>query len=451
MGEKKEGYVVAIVGRPNVGKSALFNRIVGTSAAIVHEESGVTRDRLYGKRLWKGRQLTVLDTGGLDPQSDDDLMKAIRAQVEQAIREASGLIFVVDGKAGLMPEDSDIADILRKTRKPVVLAVNKCDAPSHESRALEFYQLGFEKVFPVSAAHGIGVSDLLDSIVEMLDRQRETSAGGPEPVGQPEAGADTIAVAIVGKPNVGKSSLVNALLRDERMTVSPVPGTTVDAVDTPFVWDGTQFVLIDTAGLRRPKVIERELEELAVRKALRAVKRADVAILVIDGTGAPSAQERRISGYIHRNGKASVIVVNKVDLGLYDGVMRQQYREAVKYVCSPIGYSNVLFASCVTGEGIGKILAEVRRAYSEYSKRIDTSVLNQVLHEVTELNKPPKGAKIYYGTQVEIRPPRMVFFVKNPDDITAPYQRYLESELRKYFDFTGSPLIMEFRERQRKQ
>ena len=445
-------YVVAIVGRPNVGKSALFNRIVGASSSIVHRESGVTRDRLYGTARWRGREFTLLDTGGLDLSSDDDLVQAIRRQVEQAIKESDALLFVVDSKAGLTAQDAEVADVLRKTRKPLIVVANKVDAPSKEAISAEFYGLGFDSVVPVSAAHGLGVGDLLDLLLDRLSESYgeepvEAEQSEEEPAGQ---SGGPIRVAIVGKPNVGKSSLVNALLGDERMTVSERPGTTVDAVDTPFRWDGTDFVLVDTAGLRRPKAIEEKLEELSAGRALSAVKRADVAILVVDATSQPSAQERRIAGYIRRNAKASVLVVNKVDLGFYEGVEKAQFKAAVLYECRPIDYSEVLFLSCLTGEGVGKVLPEVRRAYQAYSRRIETSLVNQVVSEIAGLSPPPKEARIYYATQVGEKPPRMVFFVRDPAAVTEMYQRYLENEMRKRFDMKGVPIVMEFRKRERR-
>ncbi len=438
-------YTIAIVGRPNVGKSALFNRMVNNASSIVHKESGVTRDRLYGTSVWENQEFTVLDTGGLDLTSTDDMVQAIKVQVEHAISEADMLLFVVDLRAGLTPEDIEVAEILRRTRKPMVVVANKADTAALDSRAMEFYRLGFGEVYPVSAAHGLGVGDLLDRILEIRgqipDAIAEKAAEAPAP----------IRVAIAGKPNVGKSSLVNALLGVDRMTVSKRAGTTVDAVDTPLHYRGTDYVLVDTAGLRRPKVIGEKLEELSVGRALSAVKRADVAILAVDGTDSPSSQERRIAGYIVRNAKASIIVVNKTDLGLTDCVLEAQYKAAVLHQCRPIGYSPVLFTSCVTGKGIDKILPEVKKVYAEYSRRIQTSVLNDFLLEVTEMNRPPKGGKFYYGTQVGEKPPHMVFFVKDPSRLTGMYQRYLDSEFRKRFGFYGSPIVMEFRERQRRK
>ncbi|HHX27389.1 MAG: ribosome biogenesis GTPase Der [Bacillota bacterium] len=496
-------FTVAIVGRPNVGKSALFNRMVRATSSIVHSQSGVTRDRLYGTVQWQGEEFTLLDTGGLDFSSDEDLVKNIRLQVEQALVEADALIFVVDLRSGLTPEDIEVAEVLRKTNKPLLLAANKADTGSHDLKAADFYELGFEDVYPVSAAHGLGVGDLLDRLLEIMggDRSEERDprrTGGPANAGAKagaeagvkvgvEAGAETgakagvkvgvevrgdarrkggddgeesegplivgaaIRVAIVGKPNVGKSSLVNALLGDKRMTVSTVPGTTVDAVDTPFRWGDRDFVLIDTAGLRRPKVIGEKLEELSVGRALSAIKRSDVVILVLDGTQRPSSQDRRIAGYIRRSGKASLIVVNKTDLGLWGDVSKEQYGAAALYECRPVDYSEVLFISALTGVGIRRILPWVVKVYGEYGKRIDTALLNQAVTEITTMAPPPKEARFYYATQVGQNPPHMVFFVRNPSKVSTMYERYLDSEIRKRFGFQGTPIVMEFKERQRKR
>lgn len=482
-------FTVAIVGRPNVGKSALFNRMVKAQASIVHSQKGVTRDRLYGKVQWEGEEFTLLDTGGLDLTSDEDLVRAIRVQVEQAIREADALIFVVDLRAGLTAEDIEVAGVLRKTNKPLILAANKADTPQLYAKTADFYKLGFDYVYPISAAHGLGVGEVLDRLLEIMrargayDETVPPEVAGPEmsPESREIAGtgesdefeeiseyeefedpgekqelpddvsAGRIRIAIVGKPNVGKSSLVNALLGDARMTVSSIPGTTVDAVDTPFRWQDREFVLIDTAGLRRPKVIGEKLEEISVGRALSAIKRSDVVILVLDGNERPSSQERRIAGYIRRNGKASIIAVNKVDLGLWSDVSRDQYKSAVLHECRPVDYSPVLFISALTRKGVDKILPEVLDVYAEYGKRIDTSLINQAVTEITTMNPPPREARFFYATQVGQNPPRIVFFVRNPKKVSAMYERYLENELRKRFGFQGTPIVMEFRERQRKR
>jgi GTP-binding protein len=440
-------YVVAIVGRPNVGKSELFNRITGARASIVHSQSGVTRDRLYASCSWQGEDFTLLDTGGFDLSSSSELAGAIRVQIEQAIEESDLLILVVDARAGLMPEDQEIADILRRAGKPVLVVSNKCDAPRHEYRGAEFYSLGFPEVLPVSAAHGIGVGDLLDRIIRAKQETMAKAAkAGPETGEAVESKQDeAIRVAIVGKPNVGKSSLVNRLLGQPRMTVSSMPGTTVDAVDITFTYEDTEFVIVDTAGMRRPARIGERLESLAVGKALRAVKRCDIAILVLDGTELPTAQDRRIAGYIRRNLKGSVLVVNKVDLGLFDGMTREMFAGMAKNRCKPVAYSNVLFTSCVTGQGIGTIWPEVITTYREYSRRIGTSLLKQVVDRITDFSPPPRDARVFYCTQVGTKPPQIVFFVKDPSKMPDSYVRYLESEIRRRFGFAGVPIVMEFR------
>lgn len=437
------GFIVALVGRPNAGKSALFNRLVGRAASIVHETAGVTRDRLYGTCSWSGEEFTLLDTGGFDLASENELVKAIREQVERAIEEADALVFVVDAKSGLMPEDAEVAEILRKTKKPVIVAANKCDVPSHQARAYEFYQLGFSEVFPVSGLHGLGTGELLDRLVEL-----KRSAGHVEEPQKPVAD-EAIRVAIVGKPNVGKSSLANALIGTERMTTSPIPGTTVDAVDIPFTVGNDSFVLVDTAGLRRPARIEEAVEDLAVGKALSAVKRSDVSILVLDGSQVPSSQDRRIAGYIRRNGKASVIVVNKTDKGFFRDFNRDTMKSVVLGECYPISYSKVLFTSCATREGIGLVLPAVKEAFLQYSRRLATAELNKVLEFATEMRRPPGRGKVYYGVQVGERPPQMVLFVNDPSRFDDMYMRYLEGEIRRYFGFEGSPIVFELRARRK--
>jgi GTP-binding protein len=440
-------FVVAIVGRPNVGKSALFNRITGTGSSIVHKQSGVTRDRLYARCEWQGHEFTLLDTGGFDLSSSSELAMAIRAQIEQAIEEADLLIFVVDARTGVLPEDLEVAEILRRTNRPVLVSPNKCDAPGHDHKGFEFYTLGFPEVFPISAAHGLGIGDLLDRITEAKEQGESRNERVQEAAGD----SQPIRVAIVGKPNVGKSSLVNRLLGQERMTVSAMPGTTVDAVDTKITHDNAEFVLVDTAGLRRPARIGERLEELAVGRSLSAVKRADVAILVLDGTEPPTAQDRRIAGYIRRNAKASILLVNKVDLGLYNNMSQEAFTNLVLHGCRPVGYSNVLFVSCLTGKGINLVLPEVVWTYQEYDKRIETSLLNQVLSEITDFSPPPREGRFFYGTQVGQKPPEMVFFVKDPSKVPDSYVRYLEAEIRRRFGFRGVPITMEFRPQRQKE
>ena len=427
---------VAIVGRPNVGKSALFNRMARSNRSIVHSETGVTRDRLYAEVEWAGREFRLVDTGGLVPGAEDDLAAAVSRQVKAAIGEADELLLVVDGSQGLTPLDQDVAEILRKSGKSVLVAVNKCDVAQHEERALEFYSLGFSEVFPVSAIHGLGVAELLDRIA--LDAGTTKNSEGPA--------EQAVRVAILGKPNVGKSSLVNALLGEERMAVAPFPGTTVDSVDTPFTYEGEPYILIDTAGLRRPAKVDKELERLSVSRSLKAVKRADCAVVMLSADEMPVSQDRRIAGYVLRSEKASVIVVNKIDLGLAGGASRSKFADMVKGVLYPIAHSRVVFVSCLTGEGVGNVLRAVRDAYGQYSRRIQTSLINDVIREACEIMPPPRKVKILYGTQVGTRPPRVALFTRpKGEEIPESYLRYLEGRFRGSFGLEGSPIIFQQR------
>lgn len=426
--------LVAIVGRPNVGKSTFFNRIVGKRIAIVEDTPGVTRDRIYADASWRDRAFTLIDTGGLDVSSEEVLLSHMRRQVDIAAASADAVLFLVDGKDGLSPEDRDVADYLRRCGKPVLVVVNKVDAPLRDESMFEFYELGMGDPYPVSSTQGLGLGDLLDALVELLP-----------PPGRAEPEGDALHIAVVGKPNVGKSSLVNLLLREERVIVSDIPGTTRDAIDTAFTRDGQDYVIIDTAGLRRKSRVEDDsLERYSVIRSLTAVRRADVAVLMIDAAEGATEQDAKIAGYILDEGKPVVIVVNKWDLIEKDERTAQEFTRKVYSTLSFMTWAPVLFLSCKTGQRQHRLLPMARDAYDRARFRVATGILNDVIGDAVSAVEPPsdKGRRlrIYYAAQVDVCPPSFVLFVNQPDLMPVSYRRYLENYLRKTFDFTGTPI-----------
>jgi GTP-binding protein len=433
---------VAIVGRPNVGKSTLFNRLVGTRQAIVDPTPGVTRDRLYAEAEWRGHVFTLVDTGGFEPLLEEEIPRKVREQAEQAIREADLIILVVDGRAGLVATDIDVANILRRTEKPLLLVVNKLDRLEHEPHAAEFYALGIEPLLELSAEHGRGVGELLDAIVERL------TGGAAAEVTQ---GATR--VAVVGRPNVGKSTLINALLGTPRLIVSPVPGTTRDAVDTSVTWDGQPFVLIDTAGVRRRARIEARLEWRSVAQSLQSIRRCQIALLVLDAPEGLTEQDARLANYIQRMGRASIILANKHDLLPTTGPPQTlAAREAeIRRALGTLGYSPILFISALTGQRVNRIFPMIRRVMRAYQTRLLTSALNDCLHQAWS-RRPPHDSrgrelKLFYATQTAIEPPTIVCFVNFPDRLSPAFVRYLENQLRSRFALEGAPLKLLFQPR----
>jgi len=426
--------VVAIVGRPNVGKSTLFNRLTGRRAAIVEEEPGVTRDRLYGEAEWAGRSFTLVDTGGLDFGESDEIAAGVRRQAELAIESADAVLFVVDARTGVTAGDREVAEVLRRWQKPVILVANKVENFSSPPQYYEFYQLGLGEPLPVSAAEGLNTGDLLDRLVEVLPSPKEEGEG--------EAGA--VKIAVVGRPNVGKSSLVNRLLGEERVIVSSVPGTTRDAVDTAFERGGRRYVLIDTAGMRRRSRIESPAEKYSVIRALKAIDRSDVVLLVLDALQGVTDQDKRIAGYTHEAGKALVVVVNKWDLVEKDERTAARYTEDIKEEMPYVGYAPVIFVSALTKRRINRVLEAVDQVAEQHARRLSTPGLNRFLSEVMVRNPPPsqKGIrlKIFYAVQGGTKPPRFVLFVNDPQLAAAPYLRYLENQLRSAYGFEGTPL-----------
>lgn len=432
--------ILAIVGRPNVGKSTLFNYIGKKRLSIVEDMPGVTRDRIYMDAEWLGREFTMVDTGGIELESTDSILSAMRHQASLAIEEADVILFIVDGKAGITSGDQDIAVILRNTRKPVLLAVNKVDSFKNIHDIYEFYNLGLGEPIGISSTNALNIGDLLDEIVKMLPSAESLTEDD-----------DTIKVAFIGRPNVGKSSLLNAILGEERVIVSNIPGTTRDAIDTHFSKDETQFVLIDTAGMRRKSKIDIPVERYSIIRSLRAVDRSDVVLIVIDAQDGITEQDKKIAGYAHEAGKASIIVINKWDLIEKDSKTTLRWTETIRSELAFMQYSPVLFISALTKQRIHRITELVKFVADQHAMRVQTSVLNQVIEDAVAINPPPndKGRrlKIYYTTQPDVKPPTFVFFVNDAEIMHFSYLRFLENKLREAFGFEGTPLKLVVRSR----
>ena len=426
--------LVAIVGRPNVGKSTLFNRLVGMRQAIVDDTAGVTRDRHYGRCEWCGREFSVVDTGGYTTNSDDVFESAIRSQVQIAIDEADLVLFMVEAATGITDYDAEIADILRRSKKPVVLCVNKVDSGEKMFDSYQFYSLGLGELYSISAANGSGTGDLLDAVVAAL----------PEETGQEDPHAGLPRIAIVGKPNVGKSSLTNALLGQERNIVTPVAGTTRDAIETYYNKYGHEFMLVDTAGIRRKTKVHEDLEFYSVMRSIRAIEHADICILMIDATTGMEAQDMNIFNLIVKNRKGCVIVVNKWDLFIKDSNTLRDYSESLKERLAPFNDIPVIFTSVVKMQRIQDVLDAATQVYANYSQKIPTARLNEALLPVIEETPPPawkgKYVKVKYITQLPTSFPAFAFFCNLPQYIKDPYKRFLENQLRKHFNLTGCPV-----------
>ena len=426
--------LVAIVGRPNVGKSTLFNRLVGMRQAIVDDTAGVTRDRHYGRCEWCGREFSVVDTGGYTTNSADVFEAAIRSQVQIAIDEADLVLFMVEAATGITDYDAEIADILRRSKKPVVLCVNKVDSGEKMFDSYQFYSLGLGELYSISAANGSGTGDLLDAVVAALPEETEQE--------DPHAGLPRI--AIVGKPNVGKSSLTNALLGQERNIVTPVAGTTRDAIETYYNKFGHEFMLVDTAGIRRKTKVHEDLEFYSVMRSIRAIEHADICILMIDATSGMEAQDMNIFNLIVKNRKGCVVVVNKWDLFIKDSNTLRDYSEALKERLAPFNDIPVVFTSVVKMQRIQDVLDAATQVYANYSQKIPTARLNEALLPVIEETPPPawkgKYVKVKYITQLPTSFPAFAFFCNLPQYIKDPYKRFLENQLRKHFNLTGCPV-----------
>ena len=426
--------LVAVVGRPNVGKSTLFNSIAKKKVSIVEDLPGVTRDRIYVDAEWLNREFTLIDTGGIDfENTGDSILVSMRHQAQLAIEEADLILFVVDGRAGITTGDEEVAHLLRGCGKPVLLAVNKVDSLKNEMDIYEFYNLGLGDPIGISAVNLLGLGDLLDEVVARLPLDREGDGGD-----------DEIRVAVIGRPNVGKSSIVNALLGEERVIVSDVAGTTRDAIDTRFVRDDISFVLIDTAGMRRKAKIDLPVERYSVIRSLRAIDRADVVLMVIDAVDGVTEQDKKIVGYAHEAGKGTVLVVNKWDLVEKDSKTSLRYTENIRSELAFLQYAPVLYMSALTKQRVQRLPELVKYVADQHAMRVPTSVLNQVLTDAQTVNPPPtsgsKRLKMYYVTQADVKPPTFIFFVNDVELMHFSYLRFLENKLREAFGFEGTPL-----------
>jgi GTPase len=423
--------IVAIVGRPNVGKSTIFNRIIGERVSIVEDTPGVTRDRIYAKGNWLTKDFRLIDTGGIQ-MVDQPFQTEIKAQVDIAIEEADVIIFIVSGQDGITNDDEYIAKMLQRSNKPVILAVNKIDDIAMAVNAYEFYALGFETVIPVSGAHGIGIGDVLDEVIRKFPLKKLNEYEG------------RIKFAIIGRPNVGKSSLVNAILNQERVIVSEIEGTTRDAIDSPFTKDGKEYVVIDTAGIRKRGKVYENIEKYAVLRALSAIERADVVLFLIDGIAGIRDQDKHVAGYAHEAGKPLIIIYNK-----WDGVVKDEstiirVTEEIRKQFIYLAYAPILFISALTKQRVHQVIPMIDRIYDFSNLRIQTSILNEVILDAQLFTPPPmhngKRLKIYYVSQVAVAPPTFILFVNDPELMHFSYRRYLENRLREAFVFEGTPI-----------
>ena len=438
--------LVAVVGRPNVGKSTFFNKIAKKRISIVEDTPGVTRDRIYADCEWLNHKFTLIDTGGIEPRTDDIMLKQMRRQAEIAIETCDVILFFTDGRTGLTANDEDVAVMLRRSRKPVILVVNKVDSQTMNDTIYDFYSLGLGEPFPISSVNLLGLGDLLDEMVKYFPKEAEHE----------DEDEHTIQIAVVGRPNVGKSSLVNKILGQERSMVSNIAGTTRDAIDTAFTRDGQRYNIIDTAGIRRKRAIEEEsIERYSIVRALAAVRRCDVALIVIDAQDGVTEQDTKVAGYVHEEGKAAVIVVNKWDAVEKDTNTMEAFRKKVVEDLKFMDYAPVIFISALTGQRVPKVLETVKSAYEQTSRRITTGLLNDVLADATAALQPPfsggRHLRIYYATQQAVCPPTFVFFVNDEELMHFAYQRYLENQFRKAFGFEGTPIRFILREKNQKE
>lgn len=432
--------VVAIVGRPNVGKSTLFNKLAGKRIAIVEDKPGVTRDRIYAEGEWLNKHFTMIDTGGIEPDTEDIILSQMRRQAEMAIETGDVILFIVDGKTGVTPADREIAQMLRKSQKKVILVCNKIDTHNTPDTVYEFYELGMDELAVISAGQGLGLGDLLDMVIAHFPDDKDTDKDD-----------DLMKVAVVGKPNAGKSSIINKILGENRVIVSDIAGTTRDAIDTPFQVGEDKYVFIDTAGLRKKKKINENIERYSVVRTLTAVERADVVVIMIDATEGITEQDTKIAGFAHNNGKAAIIAVNKWDLVDKEDKTYLQFENDIRRELSFMAYAPIVFLSAKTGQRVSKMLGMIKEVNESYNMRVSTGVLNDIIGRAVLMNQPPsdkgKRLKIYYATQVGVRPPKFVIFVNDKELMHFSYLRYLENQIRDSFEFKGTPIQFELNEK----
>lgn len=445
MANKKRKPIVAVVGRPNVGKSTLFNALAGENISIVKDTPGITRDRIYADVNWLDRTFTLIDTGGIEPDSNDIILSQMRTQAEIAMETADVIIFLVDVKQGLVDSDAKVADMLRRSHKPVVLVVNKVDSfEKFMADVYEFYNLGIGDPHPISAVNRMGLGDMLDEVMSYFPDLEEDEEEDERP-----------RVAIVGKPNVGKSSLINKLLGENRLIVSDIAGTTRDAVDTEVAYNGKDYVFIDTAGLRRKNKIKEDLEKYMIVRTVSAVERADIVVLLIDAVEGVTEQDAKIAGIAHERGKAVIIAVNKWDAVEKDDKTIYRVTERVRNTLSYMPYAEILFISALTGQRLNKLFETIDMVSENHAMRVQTGVLNEIMSEAVAMQQPPsdKGRrlKLYYITQVSVKPPTFVIFVNDKELMHFSYTRYIENQIRETFGFKGTPLRFIIRERGEKE
>ncbi|MDO5714944.1 MAG: ribosome biogenesis GTPase Der [Tissierellia bacterium] len=431
--------IVSIIGKPNVGKSTLFNKIVGRKISITEDTPGVTRDRIYQEASWLGRKFLLIDTGGLDLKDEDIFMSNIKSQVDLAIDTSDVIIFLTDGVFGVSPTDREISNYLRKTKKKVILAVNKLDSKATKDNIYDFYELGLGTPLAISSEQGTGVGDLLDEVIEGM------------PIADDDFEDDQIRVTFIGKPNVGKSSLLNYITGEERSIVTDIPGTTRDSIDSKVRFHDTDYILVDTAGLRKKKKIYKNVERYSVIRTLTAIERSSVCVLLIDATEGVTEQDSKIVGFAHDNNKSIIIAVNKWDAIEKDNTSIRNFEEQIRIRLPFINYAPIIFISAKTGQRVDRLLDLISTVNNNYNHRIQTGVLNDILNRAVLMNQPPsdKGrrGKLYYGSQVSVRPPRFVLFVNDKELFHFSYMRYLENQIRQSYTFDGTPIILELKNR----